>query len=151
MFSDIVGAVLKGKENLNWWHHNSYFDLPVIKLLQNNRGYSLYTVLPTFAVCCEKVTVWIPFGALLVVVNMTVWSKPFKVTAIWGLPSRVCTLHRSHSSSASDPLYLNVATKTYEGGRPSGKRFLKNRINRRWSACHTLSYIKMIKKREKHP
>lgn len=66
----------------------------------------------TLDVCCEKVTVCVPPWESLVVVNMMVRSTPFKVTAIWGLPSRVWILHKSHSSTATDPLYLIVATKT---------------------------------------
>lgn len=66
----------------------------------------------TLDVCCENVTICVPLGELLVVVNMMVRSRPFKLTAIWGLPSRVCILHKSHSSIATDPLYLMVATKT---------------------------------------
>lgn len=66
----------------------------------------------TLDVCCENATVCVPLSELLVVVNMMVRSRPFKVTAIWGLPSRVCILHKSHSSIATDSLYLIVATKT---------------------------------------
>lgn len=81
----------------------------------------------TLEVWCENVTVCVPLGALLVVVNMTVWSAPFKVTAICGFPSRVCILHRSHSSFVTEPLYLSVATNTYDGGSPSGKSVLGDR------------------------
>lgn len=96
----------------------------------------------TLAVCCENVTVWVSVGLLLVVVNMTVRSKPFRVTAIWGFPSRVCILHRSHSSAITDPLYLSVATKTYDGGRPSGKRVLKDQTKK----SQALNLLIMIKK-----
>lgn len=81
----------------------------------------------TLDVWSENVTVCVPLGALLVVVNMTVRSAPFKVTAICGFPSRVCILHTSHSSFVTEPLYLSVATKTYDGGSPSGKSVLGDR------------------------
>lgn len=81
----------------------------------------------TLDVWSENVTVCVPLGVLLVVVNMTVRSAPFKVTAICGLPSRVCILHTSHSSFVTEPLYLSVATKTYDGGSPSGKSVLGDR------------------------
>lgn len=78
----------------------------------------------TLDVWCENVTVWVPLGASLVVVKVTVRSAPFRVTAICGFPSRVCILHTSQSSFVTEPLYLSVATKTYDGGSPSGKRVL---------------------------
>lgn len=81
----------------------------------------------TLDVWCENVTVCVPLGALLVVVNMTVRSAPFKVTAICGFPSRVCILHTSHSSFVTEPLYRSVATKTYDGGNPSGKSVLESK------------------------
>lgn len=86
----------------------------------------------TLDVWCENVTVCVPLGALLVVVNMTVRSAPFKVTAICGFSSRVCILHTSHSSLVTEPLYLSVATKTYDGGSPSGKSVLGGHKSQRW-------------------
>lgn len=82
----------------------------------------------TFAGDLVKNTVCVPLDVLLVVVNMTLLLKPFKVTAICGSPSVVCILHRSQCSWSTEPLYLSVATNTYDGGSPSGNKSLQ-RIN----------------------